>query len=162
MSKTPASAAGGAMPASGHTQSRRYFLGVLAAAPALAVPAVAMAASVDDPIFALIAEWRATEHAWLAAVEDQFRIEDQVRNRGGKVGADRELDRYIAAADVAADARWEAANMVYKTVPQTKEGALALIEVFRREHDGCTFEEEPTEMMLDSISAWLKRGVADV
>ncbi|SEE03664.1 Tat (twin-arginine translocation) pathway signal sequence [Rhizobiales bacterium GAS191] len=213
MPNITASATGGAMPAAAPT-SRRGFLGALTAAPALAVPAVAMAApGTPDPIFAAI-----EKHRRLLALGDEIYVAleaaeskvDEPRpfaliawRRYSHIGGseiERARDEFLDAgfdpvlieseyrdarlryralvdAEEAWDARHgiaplrrqdrdlrklQAASTVYTTVPQTKEGALALIEHFHKDMDGCAFEEEPTEMMLDSISAWLKREAADV
>jgi hypothetical protein len=120
MSKTTASAAGGAMPAEGH-KSRRALLRLFGAAPALAVlPAAAMfakpAVCAPDPVFAAIAEHERLEAAFnviCAKYEDR--------------GPDEMTDEENAEYNAAMDADNAALEAVARTVPTTRDGAGAAL-----------------------------------
>ncbi|SDR49543.1 hypothetical protein SAMN05519103_03945 [Rhizobiales bacterium GAS113] len=129
MSKTTASAAGGAMPA---TASRRLFLGALAAAPALAVPAVVIAAQGDDPIFPVIAVYEAA----VARANSLL---------SGTVAFGDAVDEECAA--------WRAMT---ETVPTTLAGVKALADHVAAHPDIWTFAaEDGSAQALESISAAL-------
>jgi hypothetical protein len=78
-----------------------------------------------------------------------------------KIAAEKERLGIEAADDrvtVALDAHQEAVNAVYRTVPQTRDGALALIDVFREDKDLAIGAEAAA--VLGSMAAYLKTVAA--
>ena len=84
--------------------NRRSLLRVAATAPTLAIPVIAVGAPEGDPVFALIAEWRA----------EAKRISEANADEDGK--HDHALTQRLDRA-----------------IPTTLPGLLALSEVFREE-----------------------------
>jgi len=107
------------------TLSRRSIVASAAAAlPALAVPAVALASTEPDPIFAAIEKERALNTAFLA----RCRYEDDLVEAGVKLapasGEDSRTPEMVAAVNAAVVARQELAN----TAPTTLSGLVAYID----------------------------------
>src|SRR5271165_516253 len=114
--------------------SRRAALGALASVPALALPAIAVAESID-PIFAAIERHREAFAAFVAAVNavDEVKAEQE----GRKVNQ-ADQDAYSAASD-AEDA---ALNEFVTTIPLTIAGIHAAIAHVVKYDNGCIPEAE--------------------
>jgi hypothetical protein len=128
--------------------SRRAVLAGIAAAPALAAPALALSGAGPDPIFAAIERHKVA-----------FRISQEAgRIRSGTVDAEwaPEYDpvkcKAVMEADsVASDADADAANALTTVRPTTMAGVLALIRHVEAFNAGAFFLEPYPE---DTVSDW--------
>jgi hypothetical protein len=118
-----------------------------------------VAAAEEEPIVIKIGSSEVCSRVAMKPGIDAAKVRAALEEVEAGLAAEKQRLGLRAADDrvqVAHAAQSEAVDAVYATVPRTKEGALALIEVFREDFDGSLFEEEQTEMMLASISAWLQ------
>jgi hypothetical protein len=76
--------------------------------------------------------------------------------RKGLEAISAEADDRLSATSEACD---EAAIAVYGTIPQTREGMLALISVLREHNEGSLYGEDDIKLALDTITAALKGGL---
>jgi hypothetical protein len=98
--------------------NRRAALGALAGVPALALPAVGLAASCHDPIFAAIERHRAAFAAYCASINPADEV--LAAQEGREVTAEDE-----EALNVASDAEAEALSELVNTAPTTLAGLRA-------------------------------------
>jgi hypothetical protein len=164
MQKTPHSAAGGAMSAA--LTSRRALLAGLAVAPAaiganVALPLhLAAAAMAPDPIFDIVVKWQSAKDEMNVAVAAHSSLEEMEGTNAGK--ADPLLANRLASANrrvARAHLTYNAAcRNVFGTVPSSNEGLLALLAVWRDDHDGCGAEEDEIELLVGRIETFAKGG----
>jgi hypothetical protein len=113
--------------------SRRSLVTTAAALPALAMPAVAIAATgeSDDPVFAAIEKARATHKAFMS----RCLYEDSCEEAGIELAPapdDHRTSEMAALVTVGVNARWELAE----TVPTTLAGLAAVLAYVVSESDG--------------------------
>ena len=120
MSISTTSDKGVAIPAEGR-KTRRAALGALAAAIALAIPAIGSVASpLADPIFTAIARHKTAHHAALAV---SFAIDDLLNSPEGRDVTQAEWDAYERARENE-DAAFES---LLTAAPETSAGTRAII-----------------------------------
>ena len=143
--------------------SRRAIVAGAASVPALAVPAIALASTEPDPIFAAIERHRAAATAWLMAVHIEFSTEAELPRDKCKSRI-TEWDSNIVETD---DPRWpaaikkncetrhqmsDAAIRLTEIEPTTIAGAMALLRYYMEVvagKDSCIFPESVCEVSDD-------------
>jgi len=136
---------------------RRAVLAGIAAAPALAAPALALTGAGPDPIVAAIERHKASYVAFghLLNLKDKF--EDQ-HGRGYAAPKHEESRR---REDEACDAESSAAAEMVATVPTTIGGVMALLRYVDEEHargNKLLYDESFEELISTTVSALTRIG----
>jgi hypothetical protein len=124
--------------------SRRLLVTGTAALPALAVPAMTIAAE-PDPVFAAIQKYRARDDAFMT----RCRHEGELRKAGVKlVSAEGEYGRtaeMIAVVNALIEERWELANAAPTTLP----GLVAYLDYLLAEGERLSSKNFPPESLFE-------------
>ena len=133
--------------------SRRAFLAGIAAAPALAAPALALSSSgPPDPIFAAIERYKASNVATLQFLE----LKDEFEDEHGRGHASAEHDEWQRREDDACDAESSAIAEMVATVPTTIAGVVALLRYVDEEHargNKVLYDETFESLISTTVSA---------
>jgi hypothetical protein len=122
--------------------SRRALAAGLALAPVAGLPALAGAVSVDDPVFAALAERERLEAIHIAAIGKTDALETEA--------AEAEQD---AACSAVCDYE---RDILLTTVPTTKAGALALLRFLGKHLQSFTGEEKAVANAVGAIADFIE------
>ena len=128
--------------------------------PPISAPGGALPEAPWDPINNVIARWRQAKDALQATADALVEAEEAFRGSS----KDRALAKALARAEErsrrAHDAHRAACLRLYRSVPRSAEGLLAVLAAWREERAETEAEEDETELLLGTVEAFVQALVS--